>query len=434
MNSSTQPTDVYGGDEVAAIILDPGYSSVRAGFAGEDTPKSFLNSYYGRTKDGRNLFGDDAIHNPLVELEIQNPMSNEGIVEDWDVATKLWEYAVTSRLTSYKPSKDQKDYLNDDTKDMDTEMEGVNEIAMESWGCPAFWLARNSVLSGFGAGKATALIVDIGASTSSTVAIHDGLILKKSIQKSPLAGNWLSSQIRILLSLQNPPVNIIPHFMIASKVPVEQNAPSQATFRQPKITHTESFRSLEQERVITEFKESVVQVWPGPTRLNGPAINGGSNYDIAKSQPGRIFEFPDGSNRTWAAERFSVAEGFYDEKAALLFPGETQPSKAHTLPEMVKASVSGVDMDIRASLLQNIVVVGGTSLTLGLVERLEQELKNIYPGARIKINAAGLTSERRFGSWIGGSILGSLGTFHQMWISRKEYDEFGANIVEKRCK
>ncbi|CAD6501415.1 BgTH12-01667 [Blumeria graminis f. sp. triticale] len=462
MNSSTQPTDVYGGDEVAAIILDPGYSSVRAGFAGEDTPKSFLNSYYGRTKDGRNLFGDDAIHNPLVELEIQNPMSNEGIVEDWDVATKLWEYAVTSRLTSYKPSKDQKDHLNDDTKDMDTEMEGVNEsekameehpllltetawnttknreksieVAMESWGCPAFWLARNSVLSGFGAGKATALIVDIGASTSSTVAIHDGLILKKSIQKSPLAGNWLSSQIRILFSLQNPPVNIIPHFMIASKVPVEQNAPSQATFRQPKITHTESFRSLEQERVITEFKESVVQVWPGPTRLNGPAMNGGSNYDIAKSQPGRIFEFPDGSNRTWGAERFSVAEGFYDEKAALLLPGETQPSKAQTLPEMVKASVSGVDMDIRASLLQNIVVVGGTSLTLGLVERLDQELKNIYPGARIKINAAGLTSERRFGSWIGGSILGSLGTFHQMWISRKEYDEFGANIVEKRCK
>jgi len=58
----------------------------------------------------------------------------------------------------------------------------------------------------------------------------------------------------------------------------------------------------------------------------------------------------------------------------------------------------------------------------------------MYPGARIKIQAAGLTAERRFGSWIGGSILGSLGTFHQMWISKAEYAEFGASVVEKRCK
>ncbi len=44
----------------------------------------------------------------------------------------------------------------------------------------------------------------------------------------------------------------------------------------------------------------------------------------------------------------------------------------------------------------------------------------MYPGLKIKISAAGLTTERRFGAWIGGSILASLGTFHQMWISRKE--------------
>jgi len=61
-------------------------------------------------------------------------------------------------------------------------------------------------------------------------------------------------------------------------------------------------------------------------------------------------------------------------------------------------------------------------------------MATLFPGVKIKIQAAGLTSERRFGSWIGGSILGSLGTFHQMWISKSEYEEHGANIVEKRCK
>ncbi len=70
----------------------------------------------------------------------------------------------------------------------------------------------------------------------------------------------------------------------------------------------------------------------------------------------------------------------------------------------------------------------------GFNDRLNVELTAMYPGLRIRIHAAGLTSERRFGSWIGGSILASLGTFHQMWISRKEYEENGAGIVEKRCK
>ncbi|KAF5847068.1 hypothetical protein GGP41_003284 [Bipolaris sorokiniana] len=40
-NSSTAPAaGEYAGDEVSAIVLDPGYSTVRAGFAGEDVPKS----------------------------------------------------------------------------------------------------------------------------------------------------------------------------------------------------------------------------------------------------------------------------------------------------------------------------------------------------------------------------------------------------------
>lgn len=384
-------------------------------------------------------------------------MSKEGIVEDWDVATQLWEYSITSRLTSFKQADPRTNGLND-PKDVDMEMEvdesekpleehpllmtetawnsiknreKAIEIAMESWGCPAFWLARNSVLAAFGAGKATALVVDIGASTSSAICIHDGLILKKSVQRSNLAGNWLSSQLRTLFTTQDPKVDLVPHFMIASKQPVDAGAPAQATFRKYDKPPTESFRALEEERVLTEFKESVVQVWPGPGRLNQTGPNGSSNLDFARSQPGRVFEMPDGANQMWGVDRFTIAEGLFDEKAAL---GSEAITKAQTITEMCRASISAVDVDLRAMLLNNIVITGGSSLVNGFSDRLHNELTAMFPSARIKISAAGLTAERRFGSWIGGSILGSLGTFHQMWISRNEYAEFGASVVEKRCK
>ena len=41
--------------------------------------------------------------------------------------------------------------------------------------------------------------------------------------------------------------------------------------------------------------------------------------------------------------------------------------------------------------------------------------------------------ERKYSVWIGGSILASLSTFQQMWISKAEYDESGPSIVHRKC-
>ena len=40
--------------------------------------------------------------------------------------------------------------------------------------------------------------------------------------------------------------------------------------------------------------------------------------------------------------------------------------------------------------------------------------------------------ERKYSVWIGGSILASLSTFQQMWISKQEYDESGPSIVDRK--
>lgn len=467
------PGDVYGGDEVSALILDPGYSDTRAGFAGEDVPKSVHPTYYGisstSNRTPKYLFGDNALHTAIHGCEIENPMSKDGVVEDWDIATQLWEYAITSRLTSFKPSNPITNGLNDPSDDIKVEMEGLDdnekpmeehpllltetawnpiknrekaiEIAMESWGCPAFWLARQGVLASFAAGRATALVIDVGATNISVTPIHDGLILKKGVQRSPLAGNWISSQIRTLFGSVEPKVDLIPHYMVVSKIAVDANAPASAIYRKfdpSKPQSTQSFRAFEEERVLQEFKESVVQTWVGPGRLGSSNVQGGTHEDWIRTQPGRPFEMPDGTNQLWGVDRYRVAESLFDEKAAIppnSFSTYTDiPQRSNTIPELVKNAINAVDMDLRAHLLSNIVVTGGTTLIQGFSERLNSELMAMFPGPKIRIQAAGLSSERRFGSWIGGSILGSLGTFHQMWVSRKEYEEFGSGVVEKRCK
>jgi actin-related protein 4 len=132
------------------------------------------------------------------------------------------------------------------------------------------------------------------------------------VQKSPLAGNFISNQIRLIFEKSEPPVPLTPHYMVASKVPVDAGAPSQATYRKFDVPPTASFRRFQEERVLTEFKESVVQLWTGPGRLNN-----GTNEEIAKSQPPRPFEMPDGWNQVFGVERFKPAEALFDAKAAL---------------------------------------------------------------------------------------------------------------------
>uniref|UniRef100_A0A183CPT8 Actin n=1 Tax=Globodera pallida TaxID=36090 RepID=A0A183CPT8_GLOPA len=88
------------------------------------------------------------------------------------------------------------------------------------------------------------------------------------------------------------------------------------------------------------------------------------------------------------------------------------------------------------SLYSNLIVTGGNSLIVGFTDRLNHDLAQNCPST-IKIRVSNpnysTSTERRFGAWIGGSIVSSLGTFQQLWISKGEYEESGKSIVDRKC-
>jgi len=100
--------------------------------------------------------------------------------------------------------------------------------------------------------------------------------------------------------------------------------------------------------------------------------------------------------------------------------------------QMIMNSINGCDTDIKKELYNGIVVTGGNTLFPGFVDRLNRNINtpNMY---KLKLIASNDSSERKFSSWTGGSILGSLGSMHAMWVSKAEFEEFGPAIVEKKC-
>lgn len=476
LSSNVAPTsNEYAGDEVSAIVLDPGYTTTRAGFAGEDVPKSIVPSFYGTlpSSSSDRLFGENAIYSARPGLEIKNYWGDDGIVQDWDAATKLWEYTITSRLTGQRATDPRKNGLNDgtnaekgkdkdpDAMDVDQAVESTElaekplaenpllmtepgwnsakarekaiEVAIEDWGTPAFYLQKTGVLAAFASGKGSGLVIDVGAQHTSVTPVLDGMVLRKGVQKSPLAGNFISNQIRTLFKQATPEIKITPHFMVQSKTAVDAGAPAQATYRTFDPPPTPSYRALEEDRVLTAFKESVVEVWNAPAPAH--KLSAGQNEEYAKSSMlGRPFELPDGYNQVFTLDRFRAAEALFDPSAAVVDDETARPKDEHGIIRLVQAAIQAVDADHRAHLLQNIVVTGASSLLYKFTERLQQEMNLLYPSTRNKIVAPGSVPERKYAAWIGGSILASLGSFHQLWISKKEYDEHGPGIVEKRCR
>ena len=100
------------------------------------------------------------------------------------------------------------------------------------------------------------------------------------------------------------------------------------------------------------------------------------------------------------------------------------------IAKSIQQSIMKCDVDIHKDFYANIVLSGENTMVDGISELMSKEIKALVPAALIKIVAL---PERKNSVWIGGSILASLSTFQQMWISKEEYDEFGPSIVHRKC-
>jgi len=123
------------------------------------------------------------------------------------------------------------------------------------------------------------------------------------------------------------------------------------------------------------------------------------------------------------SERFRCPE--------VLFQPSFVGKEASGVHDTTFQSIMKCDVDIRKDLYANVVLSGGSTMFPGIGERMTKELTSLAPSTvKIKVVAP---PERKFSVWIGGSILSSLSTFQQMWISKGEYDESGPTIVHRKC-
>eukprot|EP01121_Diplochlamys_sp_Union-15-3_P017603 TRINITY_DN6230_c0_g1_i1.p1 TRINITY_DN6230_c0_g1~~TRINITY_DN6230_c0_g1_i1.p1 ORF type:complete len:276 (-),score=33.60 TRINITY_DN6230_c0_g1_i1:30-785(-) len=247
----------------------------------------------------------------------------------------------------------------------------------EKFKVPAVFVSVQASLALLSAARDTGLVVDIGDGVIHFVPIFRGKIVAAGVQRIDRGGSDLTKHLWNLLR--------------QGGVPLETSAEMD---------------------IVREIKEQFCFVSQNPQN------------ESEQSSLNKPYTFPDGRVVTITSKmRVLTNEPLFDPTVLGL-----EASKS--LQRMIVESIQRCDANMQHPMFQNILICGGPSVTPGLRERVEMEVRRLVPHQPLNVIA---TEWRKIATWLGGSKLASHSKFSSNWIFYKEWCEFGPRIIAHKC-
>lgn len=339
-------------------------------------------------------------------LTLHHPMEHSTITS-WSDMETVWSYTYSSLGSSSSSSSSTASSSSANTlSSITTNPNGINpsnhpllvteapltskkqrekmaQIFFESLHVPAVYITPSSPLALYASGRTTGLVLECGEGVTTATPIYEGYAVTHAISRGEYGGAEVTKQLSLLLR----------------KAGVALHTTAEI----------ETVRSI---------KETASYVAANPSLEETMVIEGRYRPPTSSQETYRL---PDGTRLNLGPELFRAPEVlFRPNLVGLEYPG---------LSDLLSLSIAKSDLDLRTSLLSNILLAGGTTTTRGLGARLLTEVrKNTAPDVKVRIWAP---NDRTHLTWVGGSILGSLSTFRSLWITKDTWEEEGPNAIHR---
>ncbi|CAH8611705.1 unnamed protein product [Schistosoma guineensis] len=364
------------------IVVDNGAGHLKAGYAGDGGPRILIPMLIGRpTKCSKytDWFVGEHANVLRNELILNCPIAN-GIVTDIDGLSLVWYYMFMKELRTNPENHPV--LISEYPLLPKFNREKLAEMVFEKFHMPGLFFTDQSALALYAYGLTSGLVVDVGTEMSNITPVNNTIYIPNALRRQNLGGSHITELFR---------------YMLAKEHPVAATSISR------------DFARLLKEKIC------FISLNPDDERKQINSTSSAQN----------VHQTPDGHIISLTKERFMAPE-------LLFYPRQAGLSGTTGLQNIVNESIQKCSADLHPTLYSNIVLSGGSTLFPGLSQRLENELNALNSPVNQRIFVHRKQNDQKYAVWIGGSILASLSSFKEIYIQKKEYEEFGARIVHTR--
>lgn len=261
------------------------------------------------------------------------------------------------------------------------------------------------------------LLIDASYSDTTILPLYNGRVLHSATRRLTPGGKLLTNYLKELSSLRHYNMLEETHLLNEIKEAVSFVAPSGQDFSRDldrtwkgRLGDKQSLDpSIVLDYVLPDYDASL----HGHARPHNPLA---SRLKHKLQQGPREDVLPLGN------ERFAVPE--------ILFHPSDIGIQEEGLPAAIMQSLAVLPEALKVGMLANVLVVGGTSLIPGFVERLEAELRSLVPG-RYGVGVRRAEDPVRH-AWVGAARWAAGPEAEGVMVTKAEYEERGWGWLGRR--